>query len=593
MKKVLYFLLVLVFANAIFSQTAPKTFDLSEYGVRIETDKRLIAMMAALDFAGLETPLNNTGKEFRDKLRQDLAGLDPDLQLRMKTFINNYRKRHSNASPAELAAPFVSLAYGLGAAPDFNAPARSTDLPDDLLEVLDFAVFLKEFYRVSKFDSKINSYSQLYQAEGDKMRYSAAEMVTRLLDYLHTKPELTYFERVETYIPDPKNSKKTVKSFRRVDKERRFFIVPDLLATAGTVNFRNIQDDYYVVVPPNTNLRNSEARRGYLQFILDPLIRENAKDIAQIREGIKTLLDERRTNDNAVSPDVFLAVLRSLVAAIDAREMEFQRIQYATALARQKIDQAKDVAAKQAISSKLNTDKQVFADETALELSDAYQRGAVLAFYFAEQLKGVEDSGFDIAGSLRDMILTIDVNKEKNRLAQFAEAKKRAIVAREERKKLAAQKAVQSQTAFERAKILKVKLEDVDKVIATKDYPESTAKLNKLLEEFPEEASSIYYSLGRVASLSAEGTFDESLRNSRLDTAKTFYVNALNSSNEETDPALIQLTYVALGRIFEFYDEKNVAFQIYQTAIKFGPLKGGAMAEAELGIKRLTEPKKP
>ncbi|HRH42871.1 MAG TPA: hypothetical protein PKY82_14680 [Pyrinomonadaceae bacterium] len=593
MKKVLFFTLILIFAHAIFAQTQPKNFDLTEYGVKIEPDKRLIAVMIALEAGGMDTPLSKNGKDFRPKLQQDLSAMDENLRTRLMAFVSSYKSRHSKATPGELTAPFVSLAYALTPAPEFYAPPRATDLPDDLLEVLDFAPLVKEVYNKPFVQSNFPAYLQMYQTEGEKMQYSASEMVTSLLDYLHTRPELVYFERVETQIPDPNNPKKTVKGYRKVDKERHFYIVPNLLATAGTVNFRNIRDDYYAVVPPNTNLRNSEARRGYLQFILDPLILKNGKEIAQLKDGIKSLLDDRRKEGAQVSPDVFLAVLRSLVAAVDARELEFQRIQFATVKARQKIDQAKDAAAKKAVSDKLTADKQVFADETALELADAYQRGAVLAFYFAEQLKGIEDSGFDIAGSLRDMILAIDPAKEKDRLAQTAEARKRALTAREERKKQTAQLAVKNEAAYQRAKVLKVKLEEVDKVIAAKDFPESTNQLNKLLEEFPDEASSIYYSLGRVASLSAQGTFDETLRNSRLDTARTFYINAINSSNDDTDPALIQLTYVALGRIFEFYEENNIAYQIYQTATKYGDLKGGAYSDAVAGIKRLLEPKKP
>ncbi len=36
-----------------------------------------------------------------------------------------------------------------------------------------------------------------------------------------------------------------------------------------------------------------------------------------------------------------------------------------------------------------------------------------MAFYFADQLKGTEDSGFDIASSLREMIATLDASKER------------------------------------------------------------------------------------------------------------------------------------------------------------------------------------
>ncbi|MBX7172780.1 MAG: hypothetical protein K1X72_17555 [Pyrinomonadaceae bacterium] len=593
MKKVLFFILVLFFANAVFAQTAPKPFDLVEYGVKIEPNKQLIAVMIALEAGGIDTPLSKSGKDFRDKLQQDLSGLDENLKTRLKFFINNYKSRHPKASPAELTAPFVSLAYALTPAPEFYAPPRTVDLPDDLLEVLDFAPLVKELYGKPFIQTNFPAYLQLYKNEGEKMQFSASEMITSLLDYLHTRPELVYIERVETQVPDPNNPKKMVKGFRKVDKERRFYIVPDMLATAGTVNFRNIRDDYYAVVPPNTNLRNSEARRGYLQFILDPLVLKEGKEIAVFRDGIKSLLDDRRKEHPEISPDVFLAVLRSLVAAVDAREYEFQRVRISTARARQRIDQAKDAAAKKAISDKLAADKQYFADETAMELSEAYQKGAVLAFYFAEQLKGVEDSGFDIAGSFHDMILTIDTTKEKDRLAQFAEARKRAVASREERKKLQAQLEIKNQQAYERAKILKVKLEEVDKIIAAKDYPESTTQLNKLLEEFPDDSASIYYSLGRVASLSAEGTFDENLRNKRLEDAKLFYTNALNSFNDETDPVLIQLTLVAVGRILEFYDENNAAYQYYQTATRFGDIKGGAYGEAVTAIKRLTTPKQP
>ncbi|MDQ3062086.1 MAG: hypothetical protein M3R14_04385, partial [Acidobacteriota bacterium] len=154
-----------------------------------------------------------------------------------------------------------------------------------------------------------------------------------------------------------------------------------------------------------------------------------------MRDGIKTLLDERRKDNADISPDVFLAVARSLIAAIDARQIEFDKTRIATAQARRKIDQMKTGDEKKSVSAELAQFKKSLADETALQLSEAYGRGAVLSFYFADQLKGLEDSGFDIAGSLREIILSLDPTKETNRLAQFAEARKNALAAREERRK--------------------------------------------------------------------------------------------------------------------------------------------------------------
>ena len=89
MKKVLFLILVLVFVGAVFSQDTQKPFDLTEQGVRIEPDKRLMTVMAALEFAGMETPLSKNGQEFRLKLREDIKGVNDNLQAKMKAFINS------------------------------------------------------------------------------------------------------------------------------------------------------------------------------------------------------------------------------------------------------------------------------------------------------------------------------------------------------------------------------------------------------------------------------------------------------------------------------------------------------------------------
>jgi tetratricopeptide (TPR) repeat protein len=352
--------------------------------------------------------------------------------------------------------------------------------------------------------------------------------------------------------------------------------VPELLAPAGTINFQNVGDNYYAVVPPNTNLSQSEVRRVYLQFVVDPLVSKNAKDILPFRDGIKQLLEERRKAGVEVSPDVFLAVSRSLVSAIDAKESEYQKVQKATAEARQKIDAAQGVEAKRAVSAELAALKQSFADETAAQLSSAYERGAVLSFYFADQLKGLENSGFDISASLRDIILSLDPAKESNRLAQFAAARNRVILAR--------------QASRNKNLELPTKLLEIDALINNKNYSEADAQLKKLLDENPNE-SRIFYTLGRLSSISAETAFDEALRDKRLDDAKANYSNAIRTANDKTDKALIQLSYVALGRIYEFYEQKEMALKIYEAAVKIGEVENGAYKEAMAAKDKLT--KKP
>ncbi len=80
--------------------------------------------------------------------------------------------------------------------------------------------------------------------------------------------------------------------------------------------------------------------------------------------------------------------------------------------ARSKLAAAKDQAARQAIANELELNSKAVADETIARLADDYERGAMLAFFFAEQLKGIEKSGFDIASFFADMIASFDPARE-------------------------------------------------------------------------------------------------------------------------------------------------------------------------------------
>ncbi len=588
MKKVLFFVFIFVFSLNISAQSA--NFDLSNYGVSIEPDKRLIVVLASLEAARtkdasgkevavIKTPLSEQGEQFRRQLQADLANLDENLRQKISNFVVQYKRRHPKASDAEILAPFISMAYTLSPAPDLAEPSRTEDLPGDLLEVLDYSPLVREFYRRSALNTKLDEYVKTYQSSGDDMRTSAKIMVGELLDYLHTKPQLSYIDRIKTESKSAKG-KKTLKKTEVRERSRKFVIVPEMLAPKGTINFINARDEYYAIVPPETDLASSEVRRAYLQYVFDPLVLKNAKDISTFSAGIKTLLNERRQENPNISPDVYLAVLRSLVAAADARQIEFEKTRNATAQARRKIDQMKTVDEKKAVSAELEAFKQSLADETAVTLSEAYEKGAVLAFYFADQLKGSEDSGFDIESSLRDMILSLDTAKETNRLAQFADARKRGLAARNERRKM-----VETTPEIVENPVTK-KLVGIDAIIKNKNYQEAEVQLKQLLQTSPKDSPRIYYSLGRNASLSAETINDAEARKIRLLEAKVFYENAIRSATPQTDKALLSLSYVAIGRIFEFYGDESAA-NIYQAAIKIGDVPGGAYNEALKARERL------
>ena len=82
-------------------QTRPSTpFELSEYGVQLQPDARLIVMMAALDAAGFDpTPSGKEPSAFRRLVRKDQENLDPALRERMKNFFQR------NILPAPASRP--------------------------------------------------------------------------------------------------------------------------------------------------------------------------------------------------------------------------------------------------------------------------------------------------------------------------------------------------------------------------------------------------------------------------------------------------------------------------------------------------------
>jgi hypothetical protein len=572
-------------------QRQPTSFDLSEYGVAFQTEPRLIITMAALEAAGFDPVTSGAEPSaFRAQVRKDLADLDPDLRNRLRTFYER-NKLPAPATAADQAARYVSLAFALGPPPTLDAPARSEELPTSLLEVLDFAPLVRAFYGSSKIEENLVNYTRAYQAEGDRLRKPTAEMIRAVLSYLHTRPITVSLERVA--VKAPAGKKNAPKTYTTREHQRRFFIVTDLLGAPGAINFRVIGDEYYAVLPEGTDPASSELRRGYLQYIVDPLVLRFNREIAARREQIKLMIAEREKAGATVSPDVFLAVSRSLVAAADARYEEARRLMALDSDARARLVRAKGEGARQAIALELQTSKTAVEDEIIARLADDYERGAILAFFFADQLRGIESSGFDVAGFFADMIASFDPAREGRRLTENAEARQRALAARQAR--LSARQ-VELETPFyseadaARAVALVKKLGEIEQILRLKDYNNAESRLKDLLQEYAGEPR-IFFALAQTASLAAADAIDEDVQAERLNRALGNYRLALAASSPDTDRALISRAHEAMGRIHAFLENTGEAAKEFDEAIRIGDVPGGAYKDAIEGRKKLTPPR--
>lgn len=571
-------------------QRAPAEFNLAEYGVDFHADQRLIITMAALEAAGFEaTASTRQPSVFRAQVRKDLAELDPDLRNRLRGFYER-NKLPPPATAADQAARYVSLAMALGQPPALDAPERSEDLPGGLLEVLDFAPLLQEFYRRSGIDERIVSYTRAYQAEGDRLRQPTTELVRTVLSYLHTRPITNTSVRVPVKSPGAK--KNAPKSFSFREHERRFFIVPDLLGAPGAINLRVIGDDYYAIVPEGTNPVSSELRRAYLQYVIDPLVLRFNRDIAARRDQIKQVVSEREKTGSTITPDVFLVVSRSLVAAADARFEEVRRLESLSREAREKMERAKDDTARTAIAQETRATTNAIQDDTVAKLADDYENGAVLAFFFADQLKGIESSGFDIANFFVDMISSFDPGRESRRPTEYSEARQRSHAARQARQ--AARRTEAEPPAFSEAEAAKAAalvrhLSEIEDVLRLKDYNNAEARLKALIKDYPREPR-IFFALAQTASLAAADATDENVQAERLNRALANYRLAVQGSSADTDRALLSRSHEAMGRIHAFLENHDEAAKEFDEAIRIGDVRGGAYREAIEGRKKLNQP---
>ena len=608
-RKALPLIFLAVFASLTTAQTtAPKTnspaptaaqarpatpFELSEYGVALQPDARLIIVMAALEAAGFDpTPPGKEPSPFRMLVRKDQMNLDSALRERLKNFYERY-KLPAPATAADQATRYVSLAYALGPQPAFEAPDRSEDLPGGVLDVLDFAPLLREFYRKSGIDERLVSYLRAYQAEGDRLRPAAAEMVRSILSYLHTRPIIVSTERVRVKSPDKKKNSSTIVYSTR-EHERKFYIVPDLLAAPGAINFRVIADDYYAVVPEGTEPALSELRRGFLQFVIDPLVLKFNKEIAQQREPIKQLIDARTKAGATVSPDAFVIVGRSLVAAADARYEEANRLAWVMEIQRARLQKAKTDGERKSIAAEAESARAAISDEAVARLAEEYENGAVLDFFYADQLRDFQSSGFDIANFFAELHTGVDPARESKRLTDVNASRDRALSARKAHPRyyswLIDPSGETREAATDPRNAAFVKnLAEVETLLQTRNYEAAESRLKSLLQEYPGDAR-LLFTLGQTASLWARDTTDDDQQAQRLHRALANYRLAVAAASPENDQALLSHAHESMARILAFLDQKDEAVKEFDAAIKIGRVTGGAYDDALAGKRKLSQP---
>jgi hypothetical protein len=253
---------------------------------------------------------------------------------------------------------------------------------------------------------------------------------------------------------------------------------------------------------------------------------------------------------------------------------------------------AKTEAERATIAKSAQAEMKTIQDETVARLAEEYEKGAVLSFYFADQLKGIESAGFDLANFFPDMIASFDPVREAKRPSEYAETVQRAIAAREART-AARRSQTELNTAGEgsnaKEAALVRDLSAVEDTLRNKDYNGAETRLRDMLKDYPREPR-IFFALGQTASLAASDATDEHVRDERLNRALGQYRLAVAASSPETDKAIMSRAFESMARINAFMDNTAEAMKLFDEAIKLGDVRGGAYKEALEGKKKLNQP---
>jgi tetratricopeptide (TPR) repeat protein len=282
------------------------------------------------------------------------------------------------------------------------------------------------------------------------------------------------------------------------------------------------------------------------------------------------------------------------VAAADVRFEEWLRLNTVTERQRARLLQATSDAQRKTIAAEAEKSRAAIMDEAVARLAEEYEVGSVLAFFFADQLRDFQSSGFDVANFFTDMVSGLNVQKENNRIADTAGARERALAARKAHPRYSIWLIDPSAEMIEtvdvsRSSSLIRSLTEVEKLLQTKNYEEAETRLKALLQENPGNVR-LLFTLGQTAALWARDTTDDDLQTERLNRALANYRLAVAAASRENDGALISRAHVSMGRILAALDQKDEALKEFDTAIKLGDVPGGAYRDALEAKRRLTNP---
>lgn len=586
MRKTSSILLCLVLASSAFSQqpvaspgAAAGFIEPSEINLRIEYDLRTLIAMAAINMAGFDH--ETSGQPLtpaRAELRRDLAKIAPDLKEKLAAYYKSHRR--PNVDEAVDASRYAALSLLMTDPPIFSLPSPDADeisrptnsIPADLKPLLDFEPLLREFYSTSGIKNFLQKYSAVGAAYAQAYRRPVGEMVYRVVEYFHARPE-TIINMRPIVISD-EGDKKNKQGKQRVvarNRTRQMFLSidplaalngsivrDDLLNRKDEILYRRVGDDYIVFVGPSRTVNTDAVRQALIRFVIDPIIERHLKQSLQYKDQIVKLVASVPTADKQFETSVYLVVRESLARAVEARMRRLE-------------------AGQSGYSE----------DDAVYDLAQAYLKGATLAFHFYESLTALEKVGISVEEFFDEMLATTKFDRETGRAKEFEPVIARVTAARKE-------KAARAPETGPPAGSVASKILQSDDLIRQRKFKEARVLLEDILAVEPDNARAVYGLAQVVNSTPGPAELDPKAdendkiqqQHDRFKSAIKLYEKAIELASKEREAWLIQWCHVFIGRIHDFQEFRADAIAQYEKAIAMGDIPDGAFKEAMDGKQR-------
>lgn len=481
-----------ILVGSLFLALLSATPALSQHGT-IGGNETLFTVMAAINAAGYDADVASPSNHpLRNQIRQQLAARHLRSIERLKLFY----AAHKQADPVADLGQYISFALLVNGPPEFRFRSLRYELPPDAQRLAGLGPLLGQFYREAGIHT-------LYE----KAQPAFDEVIRRY----HREVVRTLFE-VNGYLRNP-TSGVTGRSFQ---------IIISLLAAPNQVQTRSYSGNYFVIITPSPQLRISDIRYSYLQYVLEPVATrfaaklEKKKALGDYALGAPFLPEYYKH-------DFLLLATTSLVKAIEAR-----------------------------LAPVPPAEKQKMVNR-------AWRLGYILTPYFAEQLPAYEKQNRAMRFYFGSMVDNINLSTEEAR-TQKLEFLQKAPVQIVKRPPAPVRKASPAELALQEAG-------ELYRGHKLQQAREAYLRVLRATDDKPLQAKA-YYGLARIAALRNQPELAESL-----------FKKTLQSSPGDREKAWA-LAY--LGRLSDIAGRAKEAARYYQAALA---VKGASGKAHEMAMK--------